>query len=121
MSAGCWSKPNESETGGGRPLRARLRAAPAVPLRRDHGDARHAGGPARAYHAGGRADQRGHGGRGTGRKWFEKSPQFTDAQNHDQLRQALQLAIDNYMAQGSATPFGLYAGAYPQQIAKGAA
>jgi len=54
-------------------------------------------------------------------KWFEKSPQFTDAQNHDQLRQALQLAIDNYMAQGSATPFGLYAGAYPQQIAKGAA
>src|SRR5476651_845230 len=25
-------------------------------------------------------------------KWFEKSPQFTDAQNHDQLRQAQQLA-----------------------------
>lgn len=52
-------------------------------------------------------------------KWFEKSPQFTDAQNHDQLRQALQLAIDHYMAQGFATPFGLYAGAYRQQIAKG--
>src|SRR4051812_49853236 len=53
-------------------------------------------------------------------KWFEKSPQFTDAQNHDQLRRALQLAIDNYTAQGFATPFGLYAGAYRQQIAKGA-
>jgi hypothetical protein len=53
-------------------------------------------------------------------KWFEKSPQFTDAQNHDQLRQALQLAIDNYVALGFATPFGLYAGAYRRQIAKGA-
>jgi len=53
-------------------------------------------------------------------KWFEKSPQFTDAQNHDQLRQSLQLAIDNYISQGFATPFGLYAGAYRQQIAKGA-
>jgi hypothetical protein len=52
-------------------------------------------------------------------KWFEKSPQFTDAQNHDQLRQSLQLAIDHYTAQGFATPFGLYAGAYRQQIAKG--
>ena len=54
-------------------------------------------------------------------KWFEKSPQFTDAQNHDQLRQALQLAIDSYMAQGFRSPFGLYAGAYREQIAKGAA
>ena len=53
-------------------------------------------------------------------KWFEKSPQFTDAQNHDQLRQALQLAIDNYTAQGFQTPFGLYAGAYRRQIAQGA-
>jgi hypothetical protein len=53
-------------------------------------------------------------------KWFEKSPQFTDAQNHDQLRQALQLAIDHYVAQGFATPFDLYAGAYRQQIEKGA-
>ena len=29
-----------------------------------------------------------------GAKWFEKSPDFSDAQNLDQLRQALQLAID---------------------------
>ncbi len=53
-------------------------------------------------------------------KWFEKSPQFTDAQNLDQLRQALQLAIDRYTAQGWTTPFGLYAGGYREQIARGA-
>ena len=52
-------------------------------------------------------------------KWFEKSPQFSDAQNLDQLRQALQLAIDHYTARGWATPFGLYAGCYRQQIARG--
>ena len=33
-------------------------------------------------------------------KWFEKSPAFTDAQNLDQLRQALDLAIELYRAQG---------------------
>ena len=55
-----------------------------------------------------------------GAKWFEKSPEFSDAQNLDQLRQALQLAIEHYTAQGFATPFGLYAGAYRQQIARGA-
>ncbi len=54
-------------------------------------------------------------------KWFEKSPQFTDSQNHDQLRQALDLAIGNYKAQGFQTPFGLYAGAYRQQIERGGA
>ncbi len=53
-------------------------------------------------------------------KWFEKSPQFSDAQNHDQLRQALQLAIDQLQSRRACqTPFGLYAGAYRQQIAKG--
>src|SRR5476649_1107612 len=53
-------------------------------------------------------------------KWFEKSPQFTDAQNHDQLRQALQLAIHHYTAQGFATPFGLFAGTYKTQQKPGA-
>ena len=53
-------------------------------------------------------------------KWFEKSPQFTDAQNHSQLRQALQIAIDHYAARGFDTPFGLYVGAYRQQVARGA-
>ena len=53
-------------------------------------------------------------------KWFEKSPAFTDAQNHDQLRQALQLAMELYRARGLDTPFGLYAGSYHDQIARGA-
>lgn len=52
-------------------------------------------------------------------KWFEKSPEFTDAQNLDQLRLAVQIAIEHYTALGWATPFGLYAGAYRQQIARG--
>ena len=54
-----------------------------------------------------------------GAKWFEKSPDFSDAQNLDQLRQALQLAIDHYTARGFDTPFGLYAGSYRQQIVRG--
>lgn len=54
-----------------------------------------------------------------GAKWFEKSPDFADAQNLDQLRQALQLAIDHYGARDFDTPFGLYAGSYRQQIARG--
>jgi L-alanine-DL-glutamate epimerase-like enolase superfamily enzyme len=56
-----------------------------------------------------------------GAKWFEKSPAYSDAQNLDQLRQALQIAIDNYDAQGWSTPFGLYARSYKAQIAQGAA
>ena len=55
-----------------------------------------------------------------GAKWFEKSPEFSDAQNLDQLRQALQLAVELYGARGLDTPFGLYAGSYRQQIARGA-
>ncbi len=54
-------------------------------------------------------------------KWFEKSPQFTDAQNLDQLRSALDLAIGLYQAHGADTPFGLYAGTYLEQQARGAA
>jgi hypothetical protein len=55
-----------------------------------------------------------------GAKWFEKSPAYSDAQNLDQLRQALQIAIDHYTARGWDTPFGLYADSYRQQIARGA-
>ena len=55
-----------------------------------------------------------------GAKWFEKSPSFTDAQNLDQLRQSLDIAIDHYKAQGFATPFGLFAGTYRMQQARGA-
>ncbi len=53
-------------------------------------------------------------------KWFEKSPQFTDAQNLDQLRQALDLAIELYRARGADTPFGLFSGTYLEQQKRGA-
>src|SRR5882762_8605184 len=47
-------------------------------------------------------------------KWFEKSPEFTDAQNLDQLRQSLDIAIDHYRALGWNTPFGLSSHTYLQ-------
>jgi len=53
-------------------------------------------------------------------KWFDKSPAFSDEQNLDQLRQSLQTAIGLYRAQGWSTPFGLYAGTYALQLARGA-
>ena len=55
-----------------------------------------------------------------GAKWFDKSPAFDDDQNLDQLRQSLALAIDLYRARGWSTPFGLYAGTYAEQQARGA-
>jgi hypothetical protein len=54
-------------------------------------------------------------------KWFEKSPAFTDEQNLDQLRQALDLAIELYRAQGFNKPFDLFAGTYVEQHRRGAA
>jgi hypothetical protein len=53
-------------------------------------------------------------------KWFDKNPSFSDAQNLDQLRQALQIAINLYRARGWSTPFGLYADTYQDQLARGA-
>jgi hypothetical protein len=53
-------------------------------------------------------------------KWFDKSPAFSDAQNLDQLRQALSVAIDLYRGRGWSTPFGLYADTYRDQLARGA-
>jgi hypothetical protein len=53
-------------------------------------------------------------------KWFEKSPAFTDEQNLDQLRQALDLAIELYRAQGFDRPFDLFAGTYVEQHKRGA-
>ena len=53
-------------------------------------------------------------------KWFDKSPAFADVQNLDQLRQSLGLAVDLYRARGWSTPFGLYAGTYAGQQARGA-
>ena len=53
-------------------------------------------------------------------KWFEKDPRFTDAQNLDQLRQSLAIAIDHYGEHGLDTPFGLFARTYLAQQRRGA-
>src|SRR6059058_56877 len=53
-------------------------------------------------------------------KWFEKSPEFTDEQNLDQLRQSLDIAIELYRAQGFDRPFDLFAGTYLEQQKRGA-
>lgn len=53
-------------------------------------------------------------------KWFEKSPQFTDEQNLDQLRQSLAIAVEHYKVHGLDTPFGLFAGTYKTQQRRGA-
>jgi len=52
-------------------------------------------------------------------KWFEKSPEFTDEQNLDQLRQSLAIAIEHYKEHGANTPFGLFAGTYKSQQRRG--
>src|SRR5438477_7798320 len=54
-------------------------------------------------------------------KWFEKSPEFTDDQNLDQLRRSLDIAIELYRAQGFERPFDLFAGTYVEQQKRGAA
>jgi hypothetical protein len=53
-------------------------------------------------------------------KWFEKSPEFTDEQNLDQLRQSLAIAVEHYTVHGLDTPFGLFAGTYKAQQRRGA-
>jgi len=52
-------------------------------------------------------------------KWFDKSAAFSDAQNLDQLRQALSLAIELYRGCGWSTPFGLFARTYKEHLARG--
>jgi len=54
-------------------------------------------------------------------KWFDKNLDLGDDQNLDQLRQALDVAIELYGAKGASTAFGLFAGTYREQIARGAA
>ncbi|MGQ0676512.1 MAG: hypothetical protein ACT4N4_10575 [Rhodospirillales bacterium] len=54
-------------------------------------------------------------------KWFDKNPGLSDAQNLDQLRQALDIAIALYTARGWSTAFGLYADTYDDQLKRGAA
>jgi hypothetical protein len=54
-------------------------------------------------------------------KWFDKNLALTDEQNVEQLRQALDIAVELYRARGSATPFALFADTYKDQLARGAA
>jgi hypothetical protein len=53
-------------------------------------------------------------------KWFDKSAAYSDAQNLDQLRQSLELAVGHYRECGWSTPFGLYASTYHDQLRRGA-
>lgn len=52
-------------------------------------------------------------------KWFDKHPAFSDAQNVEQLRQALGIAMELYRGRGWCTPFGHYADTYSDQLARG--
>jgi hypothetical protein len=54
-------------------------------------------------------------------KWFDKNPNLSDDQNLDQLRQALDLAVELYTDRGWSTAFGLYADTYRDQLTRGAA
>jgi hypothetical protein len=54
-------------------------------------------------------------------KWFDKNVALSDDQNLDQLRQALDIAVELYRARGAATPFALFADTYRDQTARGAA
>lgn len=52
-------------------------------------------------------------------KWFEKDPAFTDAENYDQLRKAIEIASDRALSSGPNTAFGHFADGYDAQIAEG--
>lgn len=47
-----------------------------------------------------------------GAKWFDKDISLTDAENHHQLRRALELAGNAYIDNGWNTPFGHFASLY---------
>jgi len=52
-------------------------------------------------------------------KWFDKNPALTDAQNHDQLRKAIEIAADAYREAQPATAFDLFADHYRYQLRAG--
>jgi hypothetical protein len=54
-----------------------------------------------------------------GAKWFDKSSAFSDAQNLDQLRQALSLAVELYRSCPWSTPFELFVRTYNEQLVRG--
>ena len=50
-------------------------------------------------------------------KWFDKDPRWSDAQNEDQLRRALDLACTATLNGGANTSFGHFADAYAEHVA----
>ncbi|MGE0715389.1 MAG: enolase C-terminal domain-like protein [Alphaproteobacteria bacterium] len=55
-----------------------------------------------------------------GAKWFDKDPALTDAQNLEQLRAALEIAVGLYTASRPRTPFRMWADHHADQLAEGA-
>ncbi|BBK31719.1 mandelate racemase [Allostella humosa] len=53
-------------------------------------------------------------------KWFDKSPELSDAQNLEQLRAALEIATGLYRSSGPKTPFRMFADHYVEQQQEGA-
>jgi hypothetical protein len=53
-------------------------------------------------------------------KWFDKNPALTNEDNFEQLRTALRIAREAYLAGGSNTAFGHFTSHYAGQIASGA-
>jgi hypothetical protein len=53
-------------------------------------------------------------------KWFDKDPALTDDQNEHQLRRAIEIARDAYVAAGARTPFALSADNYAGILAQAA-
>ena len=56
-----------------------------------------------------------------GAKWFDKNPALSDTQNHHQLRRALELTREAYLAAPRLSAFGLYAQHYHALLDAGAA
>ncbi len=56
-----------------------------------------------------------------GAKWFDKTLALSDAQNFDQLRQSLEIAIELHRRAGARSAFALFADTYREQLARGAA
>lgn len=55
-------------------------------------------------------------------KWFDKNPALSNAENFEQLREAVRIAAGLYRGFGRAeSAFGLFAGAYAEQLRRGAA
>lgn len=52
-------------------------------------------------------------------KWFEKDPAFTDDENYDQLRRAIEIAAERYLGAGPNTAFGHFIDGYSAQLAEG--